>query len=182
MSAPAGWEGILDEDETILWQGRPDTAVTWKWVHLFTGLFGLAFAGFAVFWMFLASSAGGQFWMFGLIHFFVGLAIGIGPPFASAWRRRHTWYTLTDRRAFIASDLPLRGRRLKSYPVDEDTPLDYQPGDPATVYFAHEMRRTKNGSRRHDIGFERIADGEDVYRLMRDIQRRAPAVLDATST
>ncbi len=171
MSTPSGWEGILDEDEAILWQGRPDGKVDFRLVHVFTGLFGLAFAGFALFWMVMASQAGGFLWMFGLIHFFVGLAIGIGPPFLSAWTRRHTWYTLTDRRAFIATALPLRGRRLKSYPIDDDTVLDYRAGDPATVYFAHEMRRTKNGSRRHDIGFERIADGQEVYGMMRQVQR-----------
>lgn len=172
MTAPVGWAGILDDDENILWQGRPDGAVVWKIAHLFTGVFGLAFAGFALFWMVMASQAGGLLWMFGLIHFSVGLSIGIAPPFASAWARRHTWYTLTNRRAFIASDLPLRGRKLKSYPITDDTVLDYQAGDPATIHFAHEMRRSKNGSRRRDIGFERIEDGAEVYALLRTVQRR----------
>lgn len=171
MSAPAGWGGILDDGEAILWQGRPDGAVKFKVAHLLSGLFGLIFAGFALVWMVMASSAGGYFWMFGLIHFFVGLSIGIGPPFWNAWRRRHTWYTLTDRRAFIATDIPLRGRRLASYPIDGDTVLDYQSGDLDTIYFAHEMRRIKNGTRRHDIGFERITGGAEVYRTLRDIQR-----------
>ncbi len=175
MTVPAGWDGILDKGEVILWQGRPDTAVRFQAMPTFTALFGLAFAGFALFWMIMASQAGGFFWMFGLIHFAVGLAIGIGPPVFSAWRRRHTWYTLTDRRAFIATDLPLKGRKLKSYPIDGDTVLDYQAGDPATIHFAHEMRRTKNGSRRHDIGFERIAGGAEVYRMLRDVQRGGPA-------
>ncbi len=171
MSPPSGWEGILDEDEEVLWQGRPDNRIVFRMVYLLSGALGLFFAGFAVVWMVMVAQTGGFAWMFGLIHFSVGLAIGIGPPLWSAWTRRHTWYTLTDRRAFIATDLPLRGRRLKSYPIDDDTVLDYRDGDPPTVYFAHEMRRTKNGSRRVDIGFERIADGQEVYRLMRQVQR-----------
>ena len=173
MTAATGWEGILDTGETILWQGRPDGAVKWKIVHIFTFLFGLAFAGFALFWMIMAAQAGGGFWMFGLIHFSVGISIAVGPPFWNAWRRRHTWYTLSDRRAFIATDLPLRGRRLKSYPITDDTVLDFDRGDPATIYFDHEMRRTKNGSRRVDIGFERIEDGAEVYALFRKIQKGA---------
>jgi len=166
-----GWENILDADETVLWQGRPDRKIVWKIGHAFTFLFGLAFAAFALFWMVMASSAGGGFWMFGLIHFSVGIGMAFLPPFWGAWRRRHTWYTLTDRRAFIATDTPFIGRRLKSYPIESDTSIDFAPGDPATIHFAHETRRTKNGSRRVDIGFERIEDGEAVYRMIRDIQR-----------
>lgn len=170
-TAKSGWEGILDDGETVLWQGRPDGAVKFRIGHVFTFIFGLAFAGFALFWMIMASSAGGGFWMFGLIHFSVGIGLAIGPPFWSAWRRRHTWYTLTDRRAFIATDMPLRGRKLKSYPIRADTVLDYDGDDPATIHFAHEIRRSKNGSRRHDIGFERIDGGAEVYRMMRKVQQ-----------
>ena len=166
-----GWENILDADENVLWQGRPDRKIVWKLAHAFTFVFGLAFAGFALVWMALASQAEGGYWMFGMIHFSVGLGIAILPPFWGAWRRRHTWYTLTDRRAFIATDLPFRGRRLKSYPIDDDTAIEYDPGTPASIHFAHEYRRTKNGSRRVDIGFERIDDGDAVYRLIRDAQR-----------
>ena len=171
-TTPSGWEGILDPGEAVLWQGRPDTKVTWKIHHFVSFLFGLAFAGFALFWMIMASQAGGAFWMFGLIHFFVGVGIAVGPPYWSAWKRRHTWYTLTDSRAFIATDLPLKGRALKSYPITEATMLDYDSGEPASIHFAHEYRSTKNGSRRVPIGFERIEGGAEVYRMMRDIQRK----------
>ena len=132
--------------------------------------FGLFFAGFALFWMIMASQAGGFFWMFGLLHFFVGLGVAFGAVFWSAWKRRHTWYTLTDKRAFIASDVPFKGRSLKSYPITPTTVLDYDGGDPASIMFDHEMRRGKNGQYRVDVGFERIADGSAVYRMMRGIQ------------
>jgi len=171
MSTPAGWQSILDHGESILWQGRPSGKVTFKVTYVFTFLFGLAFAGFALFWMTMASQAGGAFWMFGLIHFSVGLGLAFLPPFWSAFVRRHTWYTLTDRRAFIATDKPFIGRKLKSYPITKDTSIEIIPGDLATVHFAQETRRTKNGSRQVDIGFEHIAEGDEVYRLIRDIQR-----------
>lgn len=170
--APAGWEGILDEGEQILWQGRPGTGVRWKAANIVTSIFGLFFAGFAVFWMTMAAQAPGGFWMFGLIHFFVGVGIAVLPPFWSSWRRKHTWYTLTDRRAFIATDMPLQGRKLKSYEIGPDTTLDYEAGDRSTIYFHHEYRRGKNGSTRVDIGFERIEDGAEVYRLFRQVQGR----------
>ncbi|MCP3970569.1 MAG: aspartate carbamoyltransferase catalytic subunit [Rhodobacteraceae bacterium] len=173
MTAPKDWEGILDEGEAIRWQGRPGGRVVWQVQHVFTFLFGLAFAGFAVFWMIMASKAGGGFWMFGLIHFSVGVGLAVGPPFWNAWTRGHTWYTLTDRRAIIATDTPFLGRKLQSYPIAEDTAIEYQPGDPATIHFAHEYRRGKNRSRRVAIGFERIEYGQEVYRMIREIQKGA---------
>ena len=149
--------------------------VTWRLANVLTSVFGLIFAGFALFWMMLASRAGGGFWMFGLIHFSVGLGLAVGPPFVSAWRRRHTWYTLTDRRAFIATDVPMQGRKLKSYPIDAGTTLDFTGGPRASIHFAHDYRRGKNGSYRVPIGFERIADGDKVYQLFREVQSRQGA-------
>lgn len=171
-SQPTGWEGLLDPGEDILWQGSPDPG----W-HMGLGgaglaVFGIFFAGFALFWMTMAGQAGGNFWMFGLIHFAVGVGMILGAIFYPTYRRRHTFYTLTDRRAFIATDLPILGRKLKSYPIDASTPLSYTPGPLATIHFATERRRTKNGSHEVAIGFERIHDGEAAYRLMREIQTK----------
>ena len=171
MTAPVGWEGILDEGEEILWQGRPDGQFVFRMGHIATSLFGLVFAGFALVWMILASQAGGFFWMFGLIHFSVGVGLSVGPPIWSVWSRRHTWYTLTNEHAFIATDIPMMGRKLKSYQIDRKTRVTFESGNPASIFFAEEYRRTKNGSRRVPIGFERIENGENVFRLIRQIQK-----------
>ncbi|HGG05419.1 MAG TPA: aspartate carbamoyltransferase catalytic subunit [Aliiroseovarius sp.] len=169
-----GWESILDDDETILWQGRPSGAVRLKPGNIVGMLGGLGFAGFALFWMIMASKAGGGFWMFGLIHFTVGLSIAFGAIFWNAFRRRFTWYTLTNKRAIIATDLPVKGRVLKSYPIRFNTVLEYEPGPPATIIFSEELRRGSKGRRYTvKIGFEQISDGDRVYRLMRDVQRDA---------
>lgn len=167
-----GWESILDEGEKILWQGRPNGAVVFKLGNLMTFIFGLFFAGFALFWMIMAASAGGGFWMFGLLHFSVGIGLAFGSLFWSAFKRRRMWYTLSTRRAFIATDLPLKGRQLKSYPIGPDTILEFTDGPLATLNFNKEMRRGKNRTYTVDIGFERIKDGASVYRLMRDIQKK----------
>lgn len=169
-----GWEGILDEGESILWQGRPEASVKFRAVHLVSLIFGLFFAGFALVWMILAALAGGIFWMFGLLHFFTGLSVAIGPIYGASWRRRHTWYTLTTRRAFVATDIPFRGRKLVSYPVTGTTALEFRDDDIPSVYFAHEMKRSgKRGYRRVDIGFERIEDARQVYGMMRELQMEA---------
>ncbi|MDF0595419.1 aspartate carbamoyltransferase catalytic subunit [Psychromarinibacter halotolerans] len=172
-TTPAGWEGILNEGETILWQGRPGHRLVIGVGQIAAMIFGLFFSGFALLWMILAAQAGGFFWMFGLIHFSVGLSIGVLPPFWSAWSRRHTWYTLTDRRAFIATDIPLMGRKLKDYPIDTQTPLTWDDGERGNVWFANEYRKTKNGSRKIPIGFERIPDARKVYDLCRKVKSSA---------
>lgn len=168
-----GWDDILETGENILWQGCPAIHFRIRIGHVFTVLFGLAFAGFALFWMIMAAQAGGGFWMFGLLHFFVGLGLAFGTPFYDRYRRQHTWYTLTNRRAFIATDLPLAGRKIKSFPINTGTVLDYRETDPPSIFFAHEYRQSKNGSRRIEIGFYGIHDGADVLSLMRGIQKGA---------
>lgn len=173
MSQPPGWAGILDTDERILWQGRPDAAVVLRPGTIGACLFGLFFAGFALVWMILAAQAGGVFWMFGLLHFAVGLGICLGAVAWGPFRRRHTWYTLTDRRAFIATDLPVLGRSLKSYPITPETVLETDGGDPPTIWFHEEMRRGRRGTYRHRIGFERVRDGADLYAMIRNVQKGA---------
>lgn len=182
-AVPAGWEGILEAGEQILWQGRPGQAFHIGFEDLFKGVFGLFFAGFAAFWMAMAMTAGGFFWMFGLLHFGAGLALVFGSLLGPTIRRRNTWYTLTDRRAFIATDMPLKSRSLKSYPIGPDTALAYYDGDPATIHFAREQRRTDKGrGYTVDIGFERISEGDKVLRLMHGVKDRlqdAPAGAEA---
>jgi len=171
VSTPAGWDGILDDGETILWQGRPDKKVVFKASHIFTFIFGCFFAGFAFFWMLMASLGGGYFWMFGLLHFTAGLCVMLGPILWPAWARRHTWYTLTDHRAFIATDIPLAGRNLKSYEISAKSPIEFEQGKLSSIFFAKDYHRTKNGSRQVRIGFERIEDGATVMQLIRQVQK-----------
>lgn len=173
-TAPDGWEGLLDPGEKILWQGRPDPGIFLHATHIVMGLFGAAFAGFALFWMIMAWTAGGYFWTFGLLHFSIGLIIMLGGPLGGPYIRRHTWYSLSNRRAFIATDFPLLGKRLNSYPIRPDTPIIFDDGDRASIFFATKPVRTKNGLRNEAIGFERIAEGRDVMSLIRQIQNQRP--------
>ncbi|MEX0302823.1 MAG: aspartate carbamoyltransferase catalytic subunit [Leisingera sp.] len=173
MNSTDSWAGILDDGEDIIWQGRPEGGISMRPFSIFEAVFGLFFAGFALFWMTQAAKAGGSFWMFGLLHFSVGVGIVFHAVLWSAFVRRNSWYTLTNRRAFIATSLPLMGRRLKSYPLTGDTPLELVDGQPASVFFAERTKRGKNGSYTVPVGFERIAEGREVYRMMREIQAEA---------
>lgn len=169
-AVPAGWEGILDSGERILWQGRPDGGFVLRLEHLPALVFGGVFAGFALFWMVIAAQAGGLFWSFGLIHFSVGLGIALGPPVLWMIRRRGTWYTLTDRRAFIATELPVFGRKLAQYPITRDAPVIADDRIPGSVIFAREARSGRKGRIMAPVGFDRIADAGAVTALIRAIQ------------
>lgn len=164
------WEGILDADENIIWQGRPDPGFELRPRQIFPAVFGMFFAGFALLWMIGAAFAGGLFWTFGLLHFSAGLAVIWGAMFYPSFARRRTWYTLTGKRAFIASDMPLVGRRLTSYPINKQTLLDFNDGKPPSVIFASKTVKSDDSSYQREIGFERITDAREVLAKMRAIQ------------
>jgi hypothetical protein len=167
-----GWDDILDPDETIIWQGRPDGAFRLTFGSIAMAAFGTFFAGFALVWMFMASMGGGYFWMFGLIHFAVGVGIIVGAFVTRPLKNRRTWYSLSNKRAFIATNFPILGRRLRSFPIGRDTSLSLDESALDSVYFATETYQKNNRTRTRRVGFEAIKDGTEVYRIMRDMQRR----------
>ncbi len=167
------WRGILDPDENILWQGRPLPGAPVELAKLGRAAGGLLFAGFAVVWMASAMRAGGMFWMLGLIHFSLGLLIAMRALFWSRIKRSNTWYTLTDRRAFVATSIPLQGPKLKSWEINADTVLTLDEGPPTSVGFGFEKARGRSAKKLRAVGFEQIPDGRAVYDMMRKIRQRS---------
>ncbi|WP_323037846.1 hypothetical protein [Pararhodobacter sp.] len=195
----SGWDGILDDGETILWQGRPDSVIVWKDLLSFESLFGVFFAGFALFWITAATfmtagqpsfqGSGGidtvfkVFPLFGLPFLAVGLYMVVGRIFWDAYQRGRTWYTLTDRAAYIARDV-LGRRTLKRYGTDDMDAPALQDDTPGSVMFAEEIstyhtssrssfsqgRRSRTRTQRKAIGFHRIPDARAVYRLIVDLR------------
>lgn len=165
------WKHHLQSGEEILWQGRPDGAFVIEATNLKSAVFNIFLIGFAVFWMAGAAESGGTFWMFGLLIFFIGLARLANSPLGGTFRRRQTWHTLTNRRAFIATNFPLKGRGLKSDPITPDLPIDYVDGTRPTIYFASETKHSKDLTYERSIGFERIEDAPRVLEHIRKIQQ-----------
>ena len=165
------WDGILQDGEVLLWQGQPTSTVALediRWMEMGMGLF---FMGFSIFWMVMASQAGGIFWMFGLIFFFVGMRNSLGQFVIDPWLRRETYYTLTNRRAFVASRKLIGGKTLKSYVIDKNSPLDLVQGQTNSIYFATEKhRRNKGGTYTVRVGFENMADSAEPFRLLEQIR------------
>lgn len=190
---PAGWEGILSPGEQILWQGRPGTGADWGLLLHSSTLFGLFFAGFAVFWIGTAlSMMGGAgdsvppmfrlfFPLFGIPFVLVGLSMAFGPLLSDWIERKGTYYTLTDRAAFIARSA-LGRRQLDRYALDEEIRPMLEDGDPGSVWFQGVAgggplwagirvngRRYTPPPRR--IGFRRVEDARGVYARMIAAQR-----------
>ncbi|MFZ1467396.1 MAG: hypothetical protein WAT09_00285 [Paracoccaceae bacterium] len=183
---PAGWEGILQPGEQILWQGQPRPGIDWTSLDYGRILFGLVFGGFATFWMVTAIWVGSGtpvsliFPLFGLPFLGVGLRMVGEQLWLDQRRLRGTYYTLTDRAAFVA--IQIRGRRdLQRYPLKPGLPVSLDDsGDTGNVWFgdqtggAHSSRLTgmnqpRSGRRdasRQKIGFERIDRPREVWHLL----------------
>lgn len=165
-----GWENILRPDERILWQGKPDARIKWDFKQMPTAIFGLIFAGFALFWMTEAYEAG-AFWMFGLIHFFAGLGIGLGPILMAPFLATRTWYSLSNQRAFIATNMPLAGKELYAVEITPTLGLDFDGDDPGNIRF-RDTAKSLTGARQDSTPrFSELPDAPQVFRLIRDIQR-----------
>lgn len=177
-----GWQGILDNDEEILWQGRPDTKIVLTFQNITLHVFGLVLIAiglliFHSFWgFFLSISATPVFFLilaslFALVPFGLGLYIAfcaiLGPP----RRRRHTWYTLTNTRAIVTTAIPFKTRQIVSYSVKPESFLELGEGSLPTLYFGRKTIETARGLSSIKMGFERIPDGATVYEMARNIQR-----------
>lgn len=187
------WAGILAEDEEILWQGRPCGRLRLDLAALPASLFGLAFALSALLWIRMAMRMGAgpvpvSFALFGLPFLAVGLWMAVGPHLVSMLRRRHSFYTLTNRRGFIATELPLLGRSLTSHAIDPGAITTTQRGGLTDVGFATTTitapRRGRMGtgiSRRHGgyrgtapVRFEALRDPDPLLRALRSATKEAP--------
>jgi hypothetical protein len=169
-AAAREWAGILDPGEEIVWQGQPAPRLRMEFRTPFEPLFFTFFTGFSIFWMAMASQGGGFFWTFGLLFFFVGTYNLVGQHFWKRYLRSRTFYTLTSRRALIATNVWSK-RTLNSFPITKDTNVQLSDGEPGSVYFATETTSNRNGGvTQTRIGFDLIEDCRSVYAMIREVQ------------
>ncbi|SEC36965.1 hypothetical protein [Rhodobacter sp. 24-YEA-8] len=189
---PPGWEDILDPGEEILWQGRPEARFDWADLIHFRLLMGAPCVVFALFWMSLASGfAAGPpfpinilFLLFGLPVLLMGLTLCFGAPVGRWLRLRGSFYTLTDRNAFIATEI-LGRRRLARYALHSGLHPALEEGLPGSVWFATRAWDAASLTRGsligfvhstgifgERIGFEDIPEARRVFTLMLEAMRR----------
>lgn len=180
MSEPRSWDEILEPGEEILWQGRPDTRLIFPPERKGTMVLGLLLVvvvvGVPPIMMLRIMPIETMPTVIIVALGFpvaLGLALVLGQPFWTRHWRRRTWYTLTNRRAFITTDLPILGKRLQSWPVKSGAPLIVTKGKPPTVWFAEKRFRSNRRTRITPIGFERIADAQKVARKILALREEA---------
>ena len=183
-AAPEGWKAILDPGEEILWQGRPGTKVDlpqFQPLDLMTGGVLALAGGYVLVNRVLPLSdlegapashrVGLPALALGLLA--IGAWIALALPYWRAWLRRFTWYTLTNRRAFITTDIPGRGKTLAAYPITRHMPVALDALT-SSVHFTTRTQTLKGGARQVPHGFEQIGDARDVHRMMCDLQKALP--------
>lgn len=171
---PPGWEGILEPGERVLWQGQPTQGLRFDTRTSHT-IMGLVVTAFAIGWTIVAARAtwdqglpSAALPLFGLYFIYQGLGKAGGFALWRAYVHSRTWYTLTDRRAFIATHV-LGQRRLNDWRVAEFGEIVHDYGPPPCVWFA-EAPRGKN----RRIGFRDIDEAYTVMSLLRDLQKGDP--------
>src|SRR5690606_15469281 len=104
--------------------------------------------------------------------------MAIGVPIWDAYERAHSWYALSDRAAYIATERFGR-RKLVRYPVSDMNALELEDGEVGTVWFRKETRLHTSQNYRADgvsrprthvsttqVGFKRITAPRSVYSMI----------------
>jgi hypothetical protein len=107
------FQEYLLKDEKILWSGQPDPNIIFTPMDFFLVPFSLLWGGFAIFWeaevLTTMSPAGSPFPMqimfplFGSVFVIVGLYFMFGRFIFKKWKKRRTFYAVTNRRILSVS-------------------------------------------------------------------------------
>ncbi len=157
----------LRADERVLWQGAPEQKFVVGFIQIIALLvLGVWIGGF----VFnipemlgndtpkLAIAAGV------IASLFTFIATLLGP-----WQQRQrSLYALSTQRAFIRFRWPLLGPRLYSWPITNGMSFHIVRPEPLSLYFAEHRFLNTNPPLR--FGFQRIAEGEAVLKMMADIR------------
>lgn len=183
-NAPDTLRSELGPSERIIWSGQPQQGVQFHWIDLFQVPFGLFFAGFAVFWMSLASMGEGGpiFALFGLPFLAIGLYVAVGRFFVEAKQCQRTHYTLTEERIIITSGLFSRSVKSLDLATLSDITLSQKKNGKGTISFGSDnpfasffeaMPSWPGASLYLGPRLTRIEDAREVYNKIRKAKRSA---------
>ena len=176
------WQSYLQPGETLLWEGTPKPGVH-GWPKIIgLALFGLPFlvVGVGVFltgiWQMINAKGWGDaglgffFTVFAIPFGGVGALMVFGQFWAAIEAHRRIRYAVSTRCAYIAKSY--RTKTIESYPILRSSALGLEKGRTAdTVWFHVQTERDSDGDRTTTrISFDNIAEGDEVYRLLRSIQ------------
>jgi hypothetical protein len=161
----------LAPGEKLIWQGRPEGGARPDLSKPGEILFGLVFIAFSLFWMDKAMDDG-PIWLAGLPFLAIGLKLAFWRAWGPRLRSKFAHYTLTDRRALVELRWPLVGSARQEMTVTPSTIVDIDGPAPETITLTQSLTGPR-GTTRESLRFERLADGQRVLNLIRDIQKGA---------
>jgi hypothetical protein len=170
--------------EEILWMDRPDPRRIFSSEDILLIPFSLLWGGFAVFWNSMVWSMGAPFFfrLFGLPFLVIGLYLIVGRYIYRMWRKRHTYYAVTDQRVLILNTM--FGGKLDALPVDrlpEMIKKGGYNGAVGTIMFGQfvqpisSYRRSRNSFPTDPFtsghpGFYDIPNVNEVFAMLNDLQ------------
>ncbi len=169
MTGADEWHTLLDPDKHIVWQGQLSSRVQLEFDSGFFVLFMMVWGGIPL--ILVISNPG--FLLLGVPALFVGITLYffVGQHFWAAFQRSSTFYTLSNKHAFIAYR-GLAGRKLDSFPITSETTLRLDEGRKSAVWFGlREGRQMFSNATERPLGFERLDAPREVYQLLRAVQR-----------
>lgn len=167
------WKGILRDGEEILWQGKPDGGI---YVHrsrrpVFRS--GLFFAAFSMVILIITITQGAfMISLIATLFMAFGLFMALSQSYWPAYKRRHTFYTLTNQRAILGIALPRLKRSLKTFEIEPDARYEFIPGPPGSIIFDYEDEGFEINDRPQlfAAGFMRFQDADKVWAMIRNLQ------------
>lgn len=168
MARICDWAEVLEDDERLLWQGRPGIGIvvsTFQYLVMATFLLSVTniyyFSGGPPEKHALAVN------LFYIAYFVSIVLYVLWPSFV----RSRSRYAVTNKRALIAMNKPFAQAQITSYPAQNWTPLVLTDKHPSNLYFtSRELFALRAANRHKKVGFEQISDGNDVHKVMQDVQ------------
>lgn len=163
MSASEFWHNVLEEDEKLLWTGRPKPRLHWRNWRLY-GPAPMAALGLMAGASLILVTAGTE----GDIWLLILPALLILIPVRATWQQlrqlRATRYALTDRRVLffhVSGDQT----RVRAFPAQATVPALRRETLPASVSF---LRQAKGKKRL--FGFEYIENAQALMQHLEEIR------------
>ncbi len=116
----------LNQDESILWAGRPKTGIIFRQIDIFLIPFSILWSGFVTFWIYITYTSGAPlFFIFFSVPFvLVGLFLLFGRFFYDVKQRENTIYGLTEKRIIIKSGI--YSRKIQSIALETLPDIQYR--------------------------------------------------------
>jgi len=169
MTQDEAWEGLLDPDERIVWQGKPSGKFKFRIRNPFAPIFFIILLSTPAYTLLTKPVSEGTPSILALVLFALWGLIGI--HVMDTVNRRRARYMLTNRRAIIRFT-PWRMPKISSFPITPQTILTLDQGAASAVWFGPNLdRKTYSWKHSATAGFELIEAPGKVYQLLHTVQR-----------